>query len=320
MARVFITDRIQNPDIEVDILKHDVSTKEDLNAEVLLVWHQVVDAEYMDRFRKLRSIIRYGVGYDKIDVEAARERGIAVSNNPTYCVDEVSDTAMAMILNISRGVSRLDFQSRTFSGSWQENSIKSIRRLGNTKLSLIGAGRIGASVLQKAKAFKFDLGFYDPYLPSGWERTLGCRRYETLNDLLCESDIISLHVPLNSETESLVDANFIHSMKKGASLVNTSRGRVIKDLDVVFDALKSDKIANAALDVLPVEPPQDHPLIKAWKERAEWLDGRLLINPHNAFFSHESSKEMRTLAARNAARVLSGVEPHDVVNSVKLFK
>jgi D-3-phosphoglycerate dehydrogenase len=259
------------------------------------------------------------VGYDKIDIEAARRRGIAVSNNPTYCVDEVSDTALAMILNIARGITRLDFNSRSFNGTWQENAINSLRRLGTTKLSIIGAGRIGASVLQKAKAFKFDLSFYDPSLPSGWERTLGCKRYERLDDLLSESDIVSLHVPLNNDTDSLVDEKFICSMKKGASLVNTSRGKIIKNLDVIYDALFSNHLANVALDVLPVEPPGPHPLVDAWKERAKWLDGRLIINPHNAFFSQEAALEMRLLAAQNAAKVIAGMQPSDVVNSVKLF-
>jgi lactate dehydrogenase-like 2-hydroxyacid dehydrogenase len=320
MAKVYITDRITNPDIEALVLKDAVSTEFHPDAEVLLVWHQVVDGAYMDRFPRLRSIIRYGVGYDRIDLEAARARGITVSNNPSYCVDEVSDTAMAMILNISRGVTRLDHLSRGFCGTWQENSIQSLRRAGAHRLAIIGAGRIGASVLQKARAFKFDLCFFDPYLPSGWERTLGATRYERLDDLLRDADIVSLHVPLNPETEAMVDDRFVASMKAGASLINTSRGRILKDLDVVLNGLRSNQLSNVALDVLPEEPPRGHPLIEAWQERASWLDGRLVINPHNAFFSQDASLEMRALVARNAARVLADLEPLDVVNSVKLRK
>jgi D-3-phosphoglycerate dehydrogenase len=157
---------------------------------------------------------------------------------------------------------------------------------------------------------------YDPYLPAGTEKMYGSKRVEGLDELLETCDIISINCPLNEETNAMVDEKFISKMKVGASLVNTARGAIVKDIDLFYDALKSNHLNCVSLDVLPIEPPKDGKLINAWKKREEWLDGRLMINPHSAFYSDKAQFEMRHKAALNAKRVLDGKKPINIVNGL----
>jgi len=320
MKTVFITDRITNPNIEKKILGSHLSDTSNEETEVLLVWNNRVDAPLIDRMPNLKGIIRYGVGYEMLDWEYGAKKGIYVCNTPDYGTEEVSDTALAMILNILRGVTRYDYKARTFKTGWQENTLPEIRRGSVQTLGVLGAGRIGGRVLLLAKMFSLDCVFYDPYKEQGHEKLLGVRRVETMEELLEQSDILSINAPLTPETNGLIDKEFLGKMKKGASLVNTARGPIIKHLDVLYDALKSEHLASVALDVLPDEPPGDHRLIQAWKNREPWLEGRLLINPHTAFFSSQSFDEMREKAARNALRILEGKKPYNIIAEYLLHR
>lgn len=166
------------------------------------------------------------------DLEYIKQKGIYASNTPDYGTEEVSDTAIAMIMNIARGITRYDYQCRDYKdGSWQTNTFTNIKRTSDYKLGVIGAGRIGGSVILKANALRFQTYFYDPYLSSGTEKMLGAKRVESLDELLKTCDIISINCPLNAQTNALVDENFISKMKKGSSIVNTARGPIVKDLD-----------------------------------------------------------------------------------------
>lgn len=314
MPKVFITDHIPNPDVEKEILGDNLSARPHENIEILLARREPITKEYMDQFPRLKAIVRYGVGYDTIDLEYTKRKGIVVCNTPDYGTDEVSDTAIAMIINIARGVSRYDYRARTYVTTWQDNAIKTIKRNSEIKLGVIGAGRIGGSVILKANALKFDTYFYDPYVSRGHEKMLNTKRVDSLDELLSLADIVSINCPLNQETRGLIDENFIAKMKQGSALVNTARGKIIKDLDLLYDALESDQLSNVALDVLPSEPPKESRLLDAWRAREEWLDGRLIINPHTAFFSDRAFFEMRQKVALNALRVLNGQEPFNIVN------
>lgn len=316
MKTVYITDYINNPSIESQILQEHLSSDFHKNIEVLLVWNQIINKEYIDKLPKLKAIIRIGAGYDNVDVHYTKEKNIYVCNVPDYGVDEVSDTAIAMIMNIARGITRYDYLSHNFYDTWQENSIESIKRTSEYSLGVLGAGRIGSSVLLKAKALGFATSFYDPYLPWGQEKVLGSRRVEQLDEFLNSVDILSINCLLNEETKAMVDKEFIFKMKEGVSIVNTARGAIIKDLDIIYDALKSGHLSNIAFDVLSDEPPKESKLIQAWRDKEEWLDGRVIINPHKAYYSGTAYFEMRQKAALNAKRIIEGLNPINIVNYV----
>ena len=221
---VFITDYIKSPDIEFDVLGNYLANKLSKEIEYIIVWHQKVDKKFIDYLPNLKGIVRYGVGYDQIDIDYCRKRNIIVCNTPDYGTDEVSDTALAMIMNITRGISRYDYLSRNYFDTWQENTIKSIKRNNEVKLGVIGAGRIGGSLILKANALRFQTFFYDPFVVRGHEKMLNSIRIDSLKEMLNECDIISINCPLNSETKAMVNDEFISMMKDGASIVNTSRG------------------------------------------------------------------------------------------------
>jgi phosphoglycerate dehydrogenase-like enzyme len=314
MSKILITDRISNPEIERSILgEHltDIITDE---VEVLLVWHKVVDSNYLNNFPNLKLIIRYGVGYDKIDLEECNKRNIIVCNNPDYCTEEVSSTAVAMILNTARNITKYDFEARHYSNGWQENVNKNLLRNSEQNIGFIGVGRIGSITLQQCNSLRFKTSFYDPYINCGYEKVLNSTRVDSLKQLLNSSDIISLHCPLNDSTKNIIDEKFISNMKKGSSLINTARGGLLKNLDIIEDALRSEHLNMVSLDVLPDEPPFEHNLIKAWKNGESWLSGRLIINPHASYYSIQSSNEQRPNVANNALRFINGLKPLNIVN------
>lgn len=313
MSKAFITDYIEIPDIERAILGEQLSSAESEAIEVLLVWHQHVDAEYMARFPKLRGVVRYGVGYDNVDLNSARERNVVVCNTPDYGTDEVSDTALAMLMNTARGLSRYDYLSRSYTNDWQEHTLTTIKRTSEVLLGVVGAGRIGGSVLLKAKACGFQTALYDPYQPRGYEKMLGAMRYDSLDECLANSDVISIHTPLNDETAGMVDDRFILCMKSGASLINTARGKILSEIDVLYEPLRRGHLNCVGLDVLPDEPPKDSKLINAWRKCENWLDGRLIINPHTGYYSKSAFVEMREKAAKNALRILRGETPYNMI-------
>ena len=313
LSKVYITDYIEDPSIEYHILGDYLSSEFHKDVEVLLVWHENINAVYLEQVPHLRAVIRYGVGYDNIDLEAARLRGIDVANTPDYGVDEVSDTALAMILSMSRGILRYNALCSNYYTTWQENILPSLKRTSESVLGVIGAGRIGSTVLIKASNMGFQTAFYDPYKPAGYEKILRAERVDSMRALLKQADIVSIHTPLTDETFGLVDRAFIRSMKEGASLINTARGKIIEDLDVLYDFLRSDKLWGIGLDVLPCEPPEDGKLINAWRNNENWLAGRLIINPHTAYYSQSAYIEMREKAALNALRVVQG---RNIINCI----
>ena len=310
---VYITDYVSNPDIEENSLPGLISQCKE-TAEVLLVWHQKIDSNYLDQFPKLKGVVRYGVGYDLIDLEAIKERNLFFCNTPDYGTDEVSDTAIGMIMSLTRGISRYDYFCRNYKdGSWQENTIQGLRRSNQMVLGVIGAGRIGGSILRKAKAIGFNIKFFDPYIDLGYDNFLGAAKTDTLDELLDESDVVSINTPLTEETKGMVNINFISRMKFGASLVNTARGEIVSDIDDFIEPLKSGKISGIALDVLPKEPPEDMGLISAWKNRESWLDGKVIINPHSSYYTSDSYNEMRIKASKNAKRIIDGELPYNIL-------
>lgn len=268
--------------------------------DAFLVWTPEIDADVVARLERCRILVRYGVGYDRIDRNALKAAGIAFSNNPEYGPEDVADSAMAILLSLQRRLPEHDCLARGYTDSWQENHLAPTHHSKRTRVGIVGLGRIGGSLALRLKPFGYQVRAYDPYLDNGTFRTFDVERAETLEQLVAGVDILSLHCPLSGETRGMIDSSLLAHARPGLILVNTARGALVDRLDTIQDALKSGQLAAAGLDVLPQEPPAPHPLIDAWRAQETWLCGRLLITPHNAFYSDRSMHELRFNAAETA--------------------
>lgn len=279
-------------------------------ADAILAWHDLTwDDATLAQMPRCRALVRVGVGFDNVDLAAARRRGIAVSNVPDYGTHDVADHAMALLLALARGLAGSDRVARA--GAWAWGLVPTFR-LTEKRLGIVGLGRIGTATALRAKAFGMRVGFHDPYKPSGWDKALGLHRFHSLEELARACDVVSVHTPLTPETRGLLGPSFFAAARPGLVVINTARGPVI-DWPAFRAAFESGVVACAGLDVLPVEPadPAD-PLIAAWM--AGELAERLIITPHCAFYSAEALAEMRRKAAEEALRILSGAPPLNPVN------
>ena len=251
---------------------------------------------------RLQVIGRYGVGTDNIAVDAATERGVIVANVPAYCVDEVAEHAIALLLALARRIASYDRAVRA--GDWALTTGKPIHRLAGQSLGVVGFGRIGRTVAARGHALGLHVLGYDPRAADGAFSSLNVKRV-TLGELLSASDFISLHTPLTKDTHHLINWDRLKMMKSTAVVINTSRGAVI-DLVALERALRSGVIAGAGLDVFePERLAQGHPLLS--------LES-VILTPHVAFYSEESIGDLQRLAAENVAAVLGGRLPASVVN------
>jgi len=306
---------------EVRIMRRTVKTLADLDpadcAEIdgLMIMRYAVTAEDIGRFPRLRAIVRMGVGYDKIARPAAAARNVLVCNVPDYGTTEVADHAMALALSLRRGVILYhERQRQKPPAPWGSVKGELIGRLGVQTFGIVGLGRIGTAVALRARAFGFRVMFYDPYLPNGAELALGIARTATLEDLLCETDTLSVHTPLTPETRSMLGHPQLSLLRPGAVVVNTARGPII-DLDALLALLRSGHIAAAGLDVLPVEPPVDPipELLRAYRAGEPGLEGRLVITPHAAWFTPESEHDTRVKSAQTMRAALLTNRPQNVI-------
>jgi C-terminal binding protein len=282
--------------------------------EGLCVFRRMVPAHVIARFPKLRVIVRMGVGYDRVDRKAAAARGIMVCNVPDYGTMEVADHAVALVLALRRGiVLHHETQRHTPPAAWTYTRDPLLRRLSVQRFGLLGLGRIATAVALRAKAFGFDVVFYDPFRPNGAELALGIRRVRSLDELMAQSDVLSVHTPLSPETTGLIGARELALMPQGAIVVNTARGPII-DIDALEGALRSGHLAGAGLDVIPVEPPVEPVpgLLRAYRDREAWCEGRLIITPHSAFFTPEAWEDIRRKSAETMAAALSN-NPQNVI-------
>jgi phosphoglycerate dehydrogenase-like enzyme len=275
-------------------------------ADGLMTLRMAVPAEQLARFPKLRVVVRMGVGYDRVDRAACARRGITVCNIPDYGTEEVADHAIALALALRRGLTlHHDAQRATPPAAWGVIATPLVRRLSVQRFGVLGLGRIGTAVALRAKAFGFDVVFFDPHRPNGAERAIGVRRAATLAELMAQSDVLSIHAPLTRATRGLVGAAELALLPVGAVVVNTARGPVM-DLDALEAALRSGGVAGAGLDVLPVEPPVEPvpSLLRAYRAREAWLDGRLIVTPHSAFHTPEAWEDIRIKSAETMRDVL----------------
>jgi C-terminal binding protein len=313
--------RIYGPDVRVIFPATasnslaDLSDEDCAAAEGLMILRFKVFAKDLERFPRLRAICRMGVGYDNLDRVAAAGRQIMILNVPDYGTTEVADHAMALALSLRRGLlMHHETQRATPPAAWRYIDDPLLRRSSVQTFGIVGMGRIATAVALRAKAFGFRVVFYDPHLPNGVELGLGVQRAATLEELLRQTDTLSVHAPLTRETRGLLGLKELSLLPKGAVLVNTARGPIV-DIDAVATLLKSGHLAGAGLDVVPVEPPVEPvpELIRAYRAREDWTLGRLIITPHSAFYTPQAWDDIRSKSAETMRAALLGPRPQNVI-------
>jgi C-terminal binding protein len=326
--RVFIADFIADElRTEREILS-DIADLDALNAQseadllgkiedaaAVMLYHNIaITKSTISRLKDCKLIVRCGVGYDNVDFVTARAHGIPVANVPDYGTEEVADSAIGLMLSLTRGINFLNNRTQRKAGDWSYMQVAPLLRLRGRVFGIIGLGRIGTAAAMRAKALGMDVAFYDPHKQDGYDKALGIRRVEKLDDLFRQAFVVSVHCPLTPETKHIVDARGISLMPDGSYLVNTARGGTV-DATAIPAAIRSGKLAGAAIDVLPFEPPPaDHPLLVAWRDPADPCYDRVIMNPHSAFYSEEGLLDMRVKGSQAVRRALLGEPLRNVVN------
>ena len=320
MNKVYVTDHAYlNLDLERGVLNgladvidlNPTRTEDDViaktqDADALMVSFASVTARVLDALPKLRGILRYGVGFDNVDIPAATQRGVWVANVPDYCIPEVADHAMAMLLTLARKLPMLDASLRR--GEWVAvKTSKPIYRLEGRTLGLIGMGRIGREVTKRAKGFGLNVIVADKYLPADKAAEAGATLVD-FDQLVRESDYISVHAPLTPETQHLISAEALCKMKPSALLINVSRGGIV-DTVALAQALHDGRIAGAGIDVFEKEPLEaDHPIRSA---------PNMVLAAHAAWYSEEAMAQLQRSAGEEVARMLRGDKPKNALNEVR---
>jgi D-3-phosphoglycerate dehydrogenase / 2-oxoglutarate reductase len=314
-GKVLVTDHIfENLDAERSILEPfdlEVVLAEDATEAALV--EQAADATaLMVCFAKVpeavvaaaaqsgcKIIARYGIGYDNIDVAAATENDLLVTYVPDYCLDEVADHAVALLLSLARGIFPAAPEVRE--GSWKVPH-GAVHRLRGRRLAVIGVGGIGARVIDRARAFGLEPVGFDPYVEN-W--SVPAERADSLEAAIDDADLITLHVPLTAENRHMIGRQSISRMQRSPIVVNTARGGLV-DSDAAAEGLESGRLGGLALDVMETEPPaSDHPLRR---------HPRAVLTPHMAFYSIEAQAELQRRAAEEVARALKGEPPDRPIN------
>jgi phosphoglycerate dehydrogenase-like enzyme len=262
---------------------------------------QPVGADALERLPGLRVVATCSVGYDHVDVEAASARGVWVCNVPDYCVEEMADSSLALLLALVRGVVALDRSVRD--GGWDHTVAGPLRTFRGTRLAVVGFGRIGRELATRALALGFDVWGVDPHVPAEAIAASGARP-ATLEEALPECDAFSLHSLLTPESRGLIGAAELARMRRGALLVDTARAGLV-DFDAVLAALDSGRLGGAAFDVLPVEPPT--------REAPAPERPTLIVNPHAAWYSPATEHEAYRRPAVAVREALEGRRPADAL-------
>ncbi|BBI35615.1 C-terminal binding protein [Cohnella abietis] len=272
------------------------------DADGIINQYAPITGKVIAKLKKCQVISRLGVGVDSVDLKAAEERGIWVANVPNYCMDEVSDHTMALLLSWARKIPFYDQVVKT--SSWDYKMGTPIFSLRDKVIGLVGYGKIAQLLAAKATAFGMKIMFYDPYVTGGPVHA-GAVQASSLEELMAESDFISVHTPLNDATRGLIAKPLLELMKPTAVIINTSRGPIINETDLI-EALETGKLAGAALDVIEQEPiDRNHPFLRM---------PQVILTPHVAWYSEESQAKLRVNCTLNVMRVLQGEAPLYAVN------
>lgn len=273
------------------------------DADAVIVQFAQMTSNIIDSLQKCRIISRYAIGVDTIDLEAARKKGIVVANVPDYCIEEVSDTAVAHILNCTRKLSLAN--DLIHSKKWEYEKIKPIQRLAGLTVGLVAFGNIARRTAEKLKAFNVRLMAFDPYFND--QKSYDWVKFVTLESLLAQADIVSVHAPLTPETKHLLNQERFGLMKDGAIVINSSRGELI-DGSALLDALENGKVAMAGLDVL--EGPDSDYARSALLNHSD----KVFITPHMGWYSEQSIADLQAKTAGNVYEMLANGKPLYAVN------
>jgi D-3-phosphoglycerate dehydrogenase / 2-oxoglutarate reductase len=261
-----------------------------------------VTPEDLARLPALKIVATCSVGYDHVDHEEAERRGVWVCNVPDYCIEEVADHSLALLLGLLRGIVALDRSVR--GGAWDSAAAGELRRIRGTRLGVVGFGRTGRALAERASALGFDVWATDPAVPQETIAAAGAKA-ASLEELLESCAAFSLNLPLTPETKGLIGAEELARMPRGSVLVDTARAELV-DLDALLGALESGHLAGAALDVLPSEPPT--------LERPAPTAPRLVVTPHAAWYSAEAEEAVYRRPVLSVRDVLEGRDPEGAVN------
>ena len=295
------TNFFKDKNINLVVSKNKSDLKEQIaDADGLLFCFETIDEEILKLGKKLKVAQRYGIGVDNIDIDVATQLGIVVANIPDYCIDEVSDHAISMILSLNRVLHR--DSDLVKAGKWNEvKKDKRVYRLSEATLGLLGYGRIGKRIYQKALSFGLNVIAYDPYIKQ--EDVDGVKIYD-LNQVLSKSDIISLHLPLTKETHHIINYEQFNFMKDNSILINVSRGGLINE-EALIKNLSNGKIRGVGLDVIESTIDKSNKLFDF---------DNVIITPHTAFFSQESSEELQLRSSEQLYNTLIGIKPKFLIN------
>ena len=319
MSKVAITD-YTFPDLSIEtqileaagleVISGQCKTQQDLimltaNADYVITQFAPVDVDVIKAMSNCKVIVRYGIGYDNVDCEAAKEKGIPVCNIPTYCIDEVADHTLSFILSMTRQL--LANAKYVQNGKWGLGTdLSNMRGLYDSTVGIIGLGRIGQAVAKRLKGFGCQLIAYDPVVNPTQVASIGCQLVD-LDYLLSNSDVITLHCPSLPATKNILNNSTLSKMKKGSLLINAGRGDLVC-ADALLEALTAGHLAGAAIDVFSTEPvPTDSPLLG--------MDN-VLITSHIASASPQSAKTLRETAAQIVVISAKGESLPNVVNSL----
>ena len=326
MYKVYVTDHVfENFDPETKVLKEldcqltvlQCKSSAELiekaaDADALLtLFVDPVDGAVMDAMPNLKVIVRYGIGYDTIDLSAASKRGIQVANVPDYCLDEVSDHAVALALSLVRKVAMSDKRVKD-GGEYNLKYIRPMLPLRGARVGVVGFGRIGSLIGQKLRAFGCDISFCDPMKQSDVQMDGFIARKVSFDDLLADSDIIILQAPMTPENYHLLGEAAFGKMKRKPYIVNCARGELI-DERALIQALEDGVISGAGLDVSESMPPVD-------RDNALIQFENVILTPHSAWVSEDSFGKLQTLAAMEVARALRGEPVKSLLNPQVLAK
>ncbi len=287
------------------------------DADAVMLYHNLsITQSTIKCLVNCKLIVRCGVGIDNVDYEFAASCNIPVANVPDYGSEEVADTAIGMMLTLARGIHLYNSRLQCDSGPWMYTQAVPLQRLRGRTFGIVGLGRIGSAAAIRAKAIGMDVAFYDPYINDGYDKALGIRRVESLDELLSQAYVLSLHCPLTEETRGLLNTHTIGRIQPGSILINTARGDIV-DTCAIPEALASGHLAGVGLDVLVNEPPEyNDSLILAWKDPNHPAHDRLIINPHAAFYTEQGLAEIRNKASSACYRALTGQRLRNVVNGI----
>lgn len=322
MYKVVVTDyEFASIDIETEELKKidgflvakQCKNEEDIiklaeDADGILNQYANITKRVIDSLKKCKVIVRYGIGVNTIDIDAATFRGIYVANVPDYCSEEVAIHTFSLILSLVRKI--VFINNKVKENIWNFNLAKPIKRLSGQKIGIVGFGNIAKKVAKIGKVFGFHILAYDPYVSAETMREFDCTKVDLIL-LLKEADFISIHIPLNNETYHLIGEKELSLMKDTAYIINTSRGNVL-DENALIEALSKNRIAGAALDVVEVEPIKKNNTLLTFDN--------VILTPHMAWYSEEAMKELRIKAVNEVIRVLNGELPRSLVNKEVLNK